>query len=124
MAGGAIARKSRRHMIRIGGLGEVGEMATRAVGRHAGEAVSGMAGVTGQRRMHSGERKIRKAGVVEARGLPAVHGMAVLTCGGQPRSRVIEDAIRLKVLRVATDALRAESDVLPDRRAFVAGIAG
>lgn len=48
MAGGAIVRKSRGHVVGVGGLREVGEVATRAIARHALEMVAHMAGVARQ----------------------------------------------------------------------------
>jgi len=45
---GTIVRESRRHVIGVGGLGEVGEVATRAVGRYAQKAVPDVASIACQ----------------------------------------------------------------------------
>ena len=123
MASGAIVRKSRGHVVGVGGLREIGEVATRAIARHALEMVAHMAGVARQILVCAGESEIRKASVIEVRDLPAIHVVAGFARRGETSGTVIQNTVLLKFAGVATEALRAEPYVLPHRRAHVAGIA-
>jgi len=123
VAGGAIVRESRRHVIGVGGFGEVSEVTTRAVRRNALVAVAGVASVTGERQVRAGESEVCVAGMIETGGLPAVRRVAVFAGRRESGGGVIEDGVLLEIAQVATDTLRAESDVLPNCRSRVAGIA-
>lgn len=123
MASGAIVRKSRGNVIGVRGFREVGEVATDAVGGNALEAITRVARITSQSLVRAGEREIRIAGVIEARDLPAVRRVTGFTRRWKSCGNVIEDTVLLKIARMTTDALGAEPDVLPDRRADMAGIA-
>ena len=123
VAGRAIAGESRRHVIRAGGLGEVGEVATGALGLDALKTVARVAGFAFQTLVRARESGTGKASVIEARDLPSIGSVTGFAGRGESGGAVIEDAILLKIAGVATDALSAESDVAPDRRAGVTGIA-
>lgn len=123
MASGAIVRKSRGNVIGVRGFREVGEVAGGAVGGNALEAITRVAHITSQSLVRAGEREIRIAGVIKARDLPAVRCVTCFTRRWKSRGNVIEDTVLLKIARMTTDALSAEPDVLPDRRAHVTGIA-
>ena len=64
-----------------------------------------------------------KAGVVKICDLPAVRVVTCFAGSGESRGAVIENAVLLKFTGMTTDALRAEPNVLPHRRAPVTGIA-
>ena len=82
-----------------------------------------VAGAASQGLVRAGESEVRKARVVEARDLPEIGSVTRFAGSGKSRGAVIEDAVLLKLAGVATEALSAESDVLPDGCARVAGIA-
>jgi hypothetical protein len=73
--------------------------------------------------MRAGECEIRKTSVIEARNLPAVGCMTRFASGWESGGAMIEYAVLLKLAGVATNALRTESDVLPNRCAGMTGIA-
>jgi len=110
-------------VIGVRGFCEVGQMATRAVGLDSRKAVARVAGVARQSLVRTGESEMGEPGVIEARDLPAVSGVAVFAGGRESGGDVVEDAILLKLARVAANALRAESDVAADGCAGMAGIA-
>ena len=74
--------------------------------------------------MRAGQSELGKAGVIEARNLPAVRGVTGFARSREPGGPMIENTVLLKIASVATDALRAESHIAPDRRSGMAGIAG
>lgn len=66
---------------------------------------------------------MRKTIVVKSRDLPLRHVVAGLARYGEAGRPMIQGRC-LKILRMATDALRAQSRIYSRRGAFVAGIAG
>jgi hypothetical protein len=114
--------KSSGHVIGIRGSGEVREMATGTVGWHTLEAVPRVARIASQSLVHAGEGEIRITGVIKARDLPAVRRVAGFASRREACGDVIDHTVLLKIARMATDALGAEPDVLPDRGASVTRI--
>ena len=123
VTGGTIVRKCGGHMIRVSGLGEVGEVAAGAVARNTLEMVACVAGATSQILVRPGQREMSEAGVIEVRDLPAVRVVTGFAGDGETSSAMVENAVLLKFTVMATEALRAEPNVLPDRCAPVTGIA-
>jgi hypothetical protein len=74
--------------------------------------------------MRAGECEVGEARVVEARDLPAIGRVTRFAGGWKSRGAMIQDAVLLKIPRVATNALRAEPDVSSHRCPRVTGIAG
>jgi len=86
--------------------------------------VAHVAVVAGQILVCAREGEMGEAGMIKVGDLPAVRIVTSFAGGGESGSAVIEHAVLLKFAGVATEALRAEPDVLSHRRARVTRIAG
>src|SRR5450631_4018929 len=73
--------------------------------------------------MRASECEVGEARVVEARNLPTIGCVTRFASSWKSGGAMIADAVLLKVAGVAAKALSAESDILPDCRAGVTGIA-
>jgi hypothetical protein len=73
--------------------------------------------------VRTSQRKPRELRVVELCALPLIHAVAGLACYGQVSGHVIHRARLLKIVPVAGDARRAQSDKLPARGSAVAIVA-
>lgn len=105
MAGLAGLGKSALHMVRIGGLLKVGQMAAHAVGRSAGEFSSDMAGVALESCMRSGQGKAGEFQMIEFGAEPVIHTVALFAGGGKSSGDVARAGCALVVLGVTRVAL-------------------
>ena len=123
VAGLAGLRESRGDVVRIGCCGEVLRMAADA-GRHGALIVAAdVAGRALYGRVSSGELELRELVVVETRKLPVIDVVAGFARGWKTGGAVIHAFGLLKVLLVASDALRAQPRIHAGRGSAMAGIA-
>ena len=100
-------RKSRRHVIGIGGLLEVGQMASHTLRRRTGELSAGMALRTLQAGVRAGQRKLRLSVVIESHALPAAGVMAGGAFLGKAGSCVVWIGCAVVIRQVAAHAIGA-----------------
>lgn len=123
MAGAAFFREARGYVIGICGPGEVGRMATEAIGRRGQKPASHVARRARNGAVRASQCEAGESIVIEAGGVPVIYVVAGFTSGGEPGRLVIHNA-SLPILRqVATDALRAQASVHSGGRAAMTGIA-
>ena len=115
--------KVQRHMVRVRGPPEIGQVASDAIRRRAFEFPSDVARRALERGMHPSQREPREFQVIKVHAKPVVHAVALLAGSGETRGHVAGAGSVLIVSCVAGIALRCQSLELSGRCALMAGVA-
>lgn len=115
--------KVQRHMVRVRGAAEIGQVASDAIRRRAFEFPPDVARRALERGMHSSQREPREFQVIKIHAKPVVHAVALLASGGETRRHVAGAGSVLIISCVAGVALRCQSLELSGCCPLVTGVA-